>query len=196
MNFIADRMVELNFGSSIGSQLQKGNFSNNIQKIIEASPDPTVKKYTEKVGVHNVIEMSGFLNLLGAQTIQLTVRKDGTPLTSWIFKTTKNKVEYIQVIHGKLDESTINFDLDLNDFQLGGQRRSGKIHKIGIVGKLLVSSKGIKGQLNMVRLFLAGGVELIKYSGTKNVSSITDRRKRNIVERRSAERKAGAFKRA
>jgi len=55
------------------------------------------------------------------------VKNDGTPPTSWIFKTTKDAVECIQVIRGKLNESTINFDLDLNDFKFDGQQGSDPI---------------------------------------------------------------------
>lgn len=162
MEFIAGRIHDLKFGVGAGLQLQEGNFSRHVQEFIEASPDPAIKRYTEKVGMHNVIEMSGFLNLLGAQTIQITVRNNGTALTSWIFKTTKNTVGYIQVIRGKIDESTINFDLDLKDFQLDGRRRSSKIDDIRIVVKLLASNKGLKRQLSMMRLLIASSIESIK----------------------------------
>jgi len=118
--------------------------------------------------MHNVIEMSRFLNLLGNQTIQFTVRNDGAPPISWIFKTTKNTVKYIQVIRGKLDESTINFDVNLRDFQIDGEQRSSKIDNIQIVVKLLASNKGLRRQPNMMRLLIAGGIEFIKYLGTKN----------------------------
>ncbi len=191
MKFIADRLYNIRFGVNSGFQLQTDNFSNHVQKIIEASPDPGVKSYTEKVGLHNVLEMSGFLNLLGAQTIQITIRNNGNTLASWIIKTTKNTVEYIQVIPGKLDTSTINFEIDLNEFQLDKQKRREKRDKIRIIAKLLASNKGLKRQLNMVRLFIAGGVEFIKYRRAKNGFSKTERRKRHSVERRTAERKAG-----
>ena len=171
VKFIADRMHDLEFSVDAGLQLQEGNFSQHAQEFLEVSPDPAVKKYTEKVGMHNVIDMSRFLKLLGSQTIQITVKNNGTPPTSWIFKTAKDAVEYIQVISGKLDESTINFDLDLRVFQLDGQRNLSKIDNLRIVAKLLASNKGIKKQPNMMRLLAAGGVEFIKYLGAKNDSN-------------------------
>jgi len=164
--FIDDRIRELEFLVDAGSQLQEDNFSKHLQEILEASPDPAIKRYTETVGMHNVVEMSRFLKLLGSQTIQLTVKNDGTPPTSWIFKTTKDTVECIQVIQGKLNESTINFDLDLNDFKLDGQRQPTKMDNIRIIVKLLASNKGIKRQPNMMRLLTAGSIEFIKYIGT------------------------------
>jgi len=170
MKFIADRMHELEFSVDTGLQLQEGNFSQHAREFLDASPDPEIKKYTEKVGMHNVIEMSRFLNLLGEQKIQITIRDDGMPPTSWIFKTTKDTVEYIQVIHGKLDDSSINFDINLQDFRLDGQRSLSKTDKLRIVAKLLASNKGIKRQTNMMRLLAASGIEIIKYLGIKNTS--------------------------
>jgi hypothetical protein len=174
MKFIADRIHDLEFSVNAGLQLQEGNFSQHAKEFIEASPDPAIKEYTENVGMHNVIEMSRFLKLLGAQTIQLTVKNDGTTPTSWIFKTTKDMVEYIQVIRGKLDESTINFDIDIRDFRLDGRQQSSKIDNLRIIAKLLASNKGIKKQSNMVHLLAAGGIEFIKYLGEKNVSNVTN----------------------
>jgi len=168
MKFINDRIHDLEFSVNAGSQLQKENLSKHVKEFLAASSDPTIKRYTEAVGMHNVIEMSRFLNLLGNQTIQFTVRNDGAPPISWIFKTTKNTVKYIQVIRGKLDESTINFDVNLRDFQIDGEQRSSKIDNIQIVVKLLASNKGLRRQPNMMRLLIAGGIEFIKYSGTKN----------------------------
>ena len=167
MKFILDRIHDLEFSVNAGSQLQEGNFSKHAQEFMEASPDPAIKRYTEKIGMHNVIEMSRFLKLLGDQTIQITVRNNGTLPTSWVFKTTKNTVEYIQVIHGKLYESTINFDLDLGDFQFDEQQSS-KMDNIRSITKLFASNKGIKKQANMIRLLIAGGIEFIKYLGIKN----------------------------
>jgi len=171
MKFIADRLHELNFSVDTGLQLQEGNFSQHAREFLDASPDPEIKKYTEKVGMHNVIEMSRFLKLLGEQKIQFSIKNDGMPPTSWIFKTTKDSVEHIQVIRGKLDDITIDFEINLRDFRLDGQRNLSKIDKLRIVTKLLASNKGIKRKTNMIRLFAAGGVDVIKYLGTKNNSS-------------------------
>lgn len=165
--FIADRLAELTFSVEAGSQLQEDNFSQHAREFLEASPDPVIKRYTETVGMHNVIEMSRFLRLLGAQTIQVTVKNDGISPTSWIFKTTKDTVEHIQVIQGKLNDSTINFNVDMQDFQLDGHRNLSQIDNLRIVAKLLASNNGIKRQFNMMRLFTAGGIEFIKYLGTK-----------------------------
>lgn len=170
--FISDRVHDIRFSVGSGSQLQDDNFSAHVMEFLEASPDPDIKRYTQEIGMHNVIEMSGFLNLLGVQTIQLTMRDNGKALTSWIIKTTKDTVEYINVIQGKIDESTINFEIDLNDFQLDGKRKSSKFNDVLTIFKLLSSNRGLKRQFNLIRLLLAGSVELVKYTGRKNISTL------------------------
>jgi hypothetical protein len=158
--FIAERIHELSFSVDMGAQLQNKNLGKHVLAVIEASADPGVEGYTRKVGVHNLIDMSTFLRLLGDQTVQLTVMNDGTAVTSWILKTTRDGVDYIQVIPGKSDLSTINLDVDLNNFKFGGDPDLNIIDSIRILGKMLASNRGIKKQPNMMRLLMAGGVEL------------------------------------
>ncbi|MGB2581343.1 MAG: radical SAM protein [Thermoplasmata archaeon] len=168
MEFIRERRVDIKFSLSAGTQLQGENFNKHMQQFFEVSPDPSVMRYTEKVGIHNLIKMSRFLDLLGPQTTQITMRSDGKPLVSWVIKTTKNTVEHIQVIPGKMDGATINFDAELNDFKINGQQRSSRINNVRLVAKLLASNKGIKNQLGLCRLIAAAGIEFTTYLGTKN----------------------------
>jgi radical SAM superfamily enzyme YgiQ (UPF0313 family) len=177
IEFALDRINDIKFGMGAGLQLQEDNFRNHAHQVIEVFADPNIKKYTEEVGIHNVVEMSRFLKMLSTQTIQITVWKDGKPITSFIFKTTRDSVEYIDVIHGKIEDSTIDFDFDLEDlnFTNGGSRT--KIDNARVILKAILLKKGIRKQLNSIRLFFAGGVELINYLGAKNGKSINGRNK-------------------
>ncbi len=166
--FAIDRLADLRFGAGVGIQLQEGNFLTHIERFLEASSDPHIKRYTERIGMHNVIEMSRFLSVLGAQTIQLTVRDNGSALTSWVFKTTKNKVEYVQVTEGRVDEPTINFELEMADVLVHGKPNVTLIEKIRTITKLLASNKGIKRRYNLGRLLFATGIEFFSYLGTRN----------------------------
>jgi radical SAM superfamily enzyme YgiQ (UPF0313 family) len=158
--FIDEKIQELSFSIEMGSQLQNKNLGNHVLAVIEASADPGVEGYTREVGVHDIIDMTRFLRLLGIQTVQLTVMNNGTAITSWILKTKRDGVEYIQVIPGKSDMNTINLDIDLNHFEFGGSRSLNIIDNIRILGKMLASNRGIKKQPNMMRLLMAGGLEL------------------------------------
>lgn len=168
MEFIRERRVDIKFSLSAGTQLQGEKFNRHMQQFFEVSPDPSVKRYTEKVGIHNIIKMSRFLDLLGPQTTQLTMRSDGKPLVSWVIKTTKDKVEHIQVIPGKMDGATIDLNAELNDFKINWHQRPSRINNVRLVAKLLASNKGIKNQLGLCRLIAAAGIEFTTYLGTKN----------------------------
>ena len=172
--FIDSKMQELNFLLDMGSQLQNKNLGKHVLSVIDASADPSVERYTREIGVHNIIDMALPLKLLGEQTMQLTVRKGGVAVTSWILKTTRERVEYIQVIPGKTDLNTINLDIDLDDFEFDEGNNINIIDSIRILGKMLASNRGIKKQPNMIRLLMAGGLELV---GGRLKNDLSDARK-------------------
>ena len=161
VKFIVDKMEELNFSLEMGSQLQNQNLGKHVLSVIEASADPDVETYTREVGVHNIIEMALLLRILGDQTAQLTVLSNGVAITSWILKTTREEVEYIRVIRGRSDMSTINLDMDLNCFKFDGGYDLDIIDSLRILGKMLASNRGIRRQPNMLRLLMAGGLEFV-----------------------------------
>jgi magnesium-protoporphyrin IX monomethyl ester (oxidative) cyclase len=158
--FIAERVNELSFSVEMGAQLQNKNLGRHVLAVIEASADPGVERYTREVGVHNLIDMTTFLKLLGNQTVQLTVMDNGVAVTSWIITTTRDGVEHVRVIPGKSDLNTVNMDVDLKHFEFGEGRGMNIIDSIRILGKMLASNQGIKKQPSMMRLLVAGGFEL------------------------------------
>jgi anaerobic magnesium-protoporphyrin IX monomethyl ester cyclase len=161
IKFIGDKMQELDFSLRMGSQLQTKNLGKHVISVIEASADPGVESYTREVGVHNIIEMPVLLRLMGDQKVQLTVKSNGEAVTSWILKTAQNKVEYIQVIPGRSDHSTVNVDLELDDFNFSKSGSVNLVESIAILGKMLASNKGIRKQPTMIRLIVAGGMEMV-----------------------------------
>jgi radical SAM superfamily enzyme YgiQ (UPF0313 family) len=160
IKFAEDKVHELTFSLDMGSQLQNKNLENHVLAVIEASADPNVETYTRDVGVHNIIEMATLLRLLGDQKVQFTIMSKGMPITSWILKTKKDRVEYIQVIPGRSEHTTINMDMELDDFQFGGSRKLNMFDIVLISSKMLASNRGIRKQPTMVRLMVAGGLEL------------------------------------
>ncbi len=165
--FIEDRVHELSISVDMGSQLQNKNLGKHVLAVIEAAANPGVEEYTRRVGVHNVIDMALFLRLLGEQTLQLTIKNKGVAITSWILKSTKDAVEYIQIIPGRAERDTIRLELDLVDFEFGKDSERNMIGDIRIVGKMITSNRGVKKQPNMIRLFMAGSIEsLIGYVRT------------------------------
>jgi len=158
VNFILERAINVRFISNNGIKLQKDNFGQHIKTFLEACVDPRVEAYTRKVGVHNVLEMSRFLRILGPQTIQCTLSLDDTTI-SFVFKTTKNTVEYIRVINGRQGDSTINFDINLKSMSEPVQRS-----KINIVKRLIAMTsrnQSIGRLWNTFRLLVAIGTEVL-----------------------------------
>ncbi len=164
-DFILDRVLNVRFMSNNGVKLQKDSFGQHIKTFLEAYPDPRVEAYTRKVGVHNVLEMSRFLRILGPQTVQCTLSLDDATI-SFIFKTTKRMVECIRVIHGKQDDSTINFDIDLKWMSEPSQKSKMEIVKRFFA---MISHDGsIKRTWNTFRLFVAVGTEVLVWKLTRD----------------------------
>ena len=134
-----------------GTELQKDNFEKHIKTFLEAYIDPRVEAYTRTVGVHEVLEMTQFLRILGPQKIQCTLSLDDT-IASFIFKTTKTTVEYIRVIRGRQADSTITLDADLK--WLSEPDNSRLIERVALVFSRNLT---IKKLWNTFRLFAAVG---------------------------------------
>jgi len=165
MDFILERAIELRFIGDAGTSLKKDTFSHYIKKFLEAYSDPCVEDYTRKVGVHNVLEMSSFLRILGPQTIQCSLGIDGDT-TSIIMKTTNNMVEYIRVIHDRQHHSTIDFDIDLKIMSEQNQEFNIKMVQNSVTR--ILREGGIRRLWNTMRLFLAIGTEALAWKLIKN----------------------------
>jgi radical SAM superfamily enzyme YgiQ (UPF0313 family) len=156
IDFIRERSFDVFFMSSNGMKLQKNDLEKHIRTFLMALQDSRVETYTREVGVHNVLEMSRFLRILGNQTIQCTLSLDGFS-TSFIFKTTESTVEYIQVMRGKTDDPTINFELDLK--MTKEQSRRKRIVKT--LATIISNGWSIKTLWNTFRLLVAVGAEIL-----------------------------------
>ena len=117
--------------------------------------DPRVEAYTRTVGVHEVLEISKFLRILGPQKIQCTLSLDNVTV-SFVFKTTSKTVEYIQVTQGRVEDSTINLDVDLN--WLTNPSLSNLLKTPGYLFK---NNLSIKKLWSTFRLLVAVGTELL-----------------------------------
>jgi radical SAM superfamily enzyme YgiQ (UPF0313 family) len=175
--FILDRLAQLTFLAQAGFTQQESdqNMSNHFKVFVEAMADPRVEEGTRKVGMHQVIEMSRFLAILGPQTIQLTIRYNHRPLSSYIMKTTRNTVEYIRIISGKQDDATINFDLNFNDDNFTGHNNSRSQLIKGViqtylyhVGKPLTTGNW-REALNVLKFTLAASMEAVATLNAKLV---------------------------
>jgi hypothetical protein len=164
MDFILARALNVRFMRSNGIMLQKGNLGQHIKTFLKAYADPRVESYTRRVGVHNVLEMSRFLRILGPQTIQCTLSFADTNV-SFIFKTTGNTVEFIRATHERQHDSTLDFDIDLVGFSESPQSNIKRSIFI-----LLSQDLGIRRLYYLSRLLLAVGIDIFawKLNGNSN----------------------------
>ena len=156
-DFVQERTLNLNFMANNGNDLQKNNLDNHIKAFLEAYVDPRVEGYTREVGMHEVLEMTRFLRLLGPQTVQCSLTFDKASV-SFVFKTTDKTVEYIRVIHGKQDDSTIELDVNLKWLS---DPESARLEKRFVY---LFANNLSTGKLqNTFRLFIATGTEALAW---------------------------------
>ena len=161
-NFILERANDMQFISHAGKSLKRDNFGQYVKIFLEAYPDPRVEEYTKRVGVHNVLEMSRFLRILGPQTIQCTLNLDDDAAISFVVETTKNSVEYIRIMRGKQHHSTINLDVDM---KLISERRH--VSKRELLKRSLPHNGSFKGLWGTFRLLAAVGTEFLVWKINK-----------------------------
>jgi len=136
--------------------------------------------------MHQVIDMSRFLAILGPQTIQLTVRYRDRPLSSYIVQTTGNTVEYIRIINGKQEQATISLDLNFDFDQLEGNSYSSFELMKGSVRNYLyhvfkpLTVGDVHETLNMIKFTLAVCAEIIPAFAPRIFHRSKDRSSRHI----------------
>jgi len=157
-SFVLEKANDMRFISTAGKSLEKDSFSQYAKIFLEAYPDPRIEEYTRRVGVHNVLEMSRFLRILGPQTIQCTLNLDDDAAISFVAETTKNSVEYIRIIRGKQNNATIDFNIDAKWFN-----RSGQMPKNELMKQFMSNNGGFKGLWNTFRLLVAIGTEFLAW---------------------------------
>lgn len=155
VDFIRERTLNLNFMANNGNELQNDNFGQHVKTFLNAYVDPRVETYTRTVGAHEVLEMRRVLQILGSQKIQCTLNIDDTTV-SFVFKTTKKTVDYIRVINGRQDGSTINLDVDLKCISEPSYSNLIKIPSV-----LFSHNLSIKKLWNTFKLFVAIGTEAL-----------------------------------
>ena len=158
VDFVNERIANLGFMTNNGTELQKDNFEKHIKIFLEAYIDTRVEAYTRKVGVHDVLEMTRFLKMLGPQKIQCTLSLDDTQ-ASFIFKTTKTTVEYIRIIRGRQADATITLDVDLK--WLSEPANSHIIERAALVFSRNLTTKKL---WNTFRLFAAVGTSALAWN--------------------------------
>ena len=157
-DFVDDIVGKMTFGKDAGFDLRGGAFENHLKAVLEAIVDAESEERVRKIGMHDVLEMSRFLRILGSQKIQCTLMYKEQPPVSYIIKTrcsSSGRVEYIKTISGKQDDATISVDIDLNGV-MNSVNDDLSFNPIGTFISLAGSARSLKGIWNVFRL--CGGI--------------------------------------
>ena len=157
MDFILERIIDLEFMTNNGNTLQKSNFTKHIKTFIEAYVDSRVESYTRKVKLNDILEMRRFLKILGSQKIQCNLGIDSIN-ASFVFKTTEKDVEYIQATYERKDDATINLNVNLE--WLSKPELGNWVERFSF---LVSDNMNRKRLWNTIKLFTAVGTEVLAW---------------------------------
>ena len=156
-DFIYEIIAKVKFARNAGYDLRDGKIKKHAKVVLDAIKDAETEENKRKIYMHDIIEMSRFLKILGSQIIQITLTCDGQTV-SYVIKTTSKAVEYVKTISGKQSNATINIDIDL-DKTIDSFNRYSPINPLNYI-PLLKQTRNIKGILNVLRLCFALTTEL------------------------------------
>jgi len=151
-DFIYEIIAKVKFARNAGYDLRDGKIKKHAKVVLHAIKDAETEENGRKISMHDIIEMSRFLKILGPQIIQITLICDGQTV-SYVIKTTSKTVEYVKTISGKQGNATIDIDIDLDEIidSFNGYSPFNLLSYIS----LLKQSRNIKGILNVFRLCFA-----------------------------------------
>jgi len=92
---------------------------------------------------------------LGNQKIQATLNLDGTAV-SFVFDTSSDRVNYIQVTYGRVEDSTVHLEVDLNWLA-----KPSVSNLVKTPAYLFRNNMGPKKLWNTFRLLAAVGTEVV-----------------------------------
>jgi radical SAM superfamily enzyme YgiQ (UPF0313 family) len=112
--------------------------------FLKAQINPYTRKRTEKIGLHNMMELEAFLRVFGNQKVQIAVSAGNGPFVYYVMKTTKSTVEYIDICDKPHNNPSLSINIDLNDLN---EKKSKLIFKtlfnFAKRGELLALGRGI-----------------------------------------------------
>ncbi len=102
----------LSFITSAGPQYRPGEGEKFGTILLKANINPWTRHRTAEFGIHNMMHLDGFLKVFGNQKIQISVLLHGKPFIHYVLKTTKDKVEYMDICEEAHEDATLNIKVD------------------------------------------------------------------------------------
>jgi len=150
----------LKFTAAVVSSEGNNNSLQQDFSCLKELLNPNLKKHTEAKGIHNTIEMTAFLKILGRQLIQININAENTPMICLAIKTDGRRIEYINITEEAEESTSIEINLQLE--QLIRNKRAPQIGP-KTLSNVLADNKGFGKKINLFRLFTAIGYEALAY---------------------------------
>ena len=93
--------------------------SMHFSKIFLTSQiQPYTRMRTEKIGIHNIIDLRKMLSVLGDQKLQIILKHEGKTFAHYVIKTDGKKVHWLDITRDHHDDATLNIEIHLEDMAL------------------------------------------------------------------------------
>ena len=145
-----DRMYFLLDASKEYDTIEEGTKMGAI--FLEAQANPHTRQRTEVLGVHNIIDLKTVLDIMGEQTLGITVRREGKPFVHYILKMGDGKIAYLDICKKTKDLPTIGMTLDMEDFT---GTRVGMMKAVTKIGKRILKESKFSSLVKGVVALLA-----------------------------------------
>ena len=155
--FICDIIAKAKFARNAGYDLRNGEIEDYAKVVLDAIIDAEMEENGRKISMHDVIEMSRFLKILGPQVIQIALKCDNQ-IVSYVIKTTSKKVEFIKTISGKQNNATMDININLDEVIYSFNSYS-PLNRLNYIS-LLKQVRNVEGILNVLRLCSALTMDL------------------------------------
>jgi len=108
-------MERVDFIMNAGSDYQPEESAFFARVFLEAQVNPYTKVRTEKIGLHNIVDMDRMLHILGDQTLQICLKHKGKPFAYYILKIDKDKVHYLDITARPSKDATVRIELSMEE---------------------------------------------------------------------------------
>lgn len=91
--------------------------------FLRSQVQPYTRMRTERMGIHNIIDLEATLTVLGEQKLQATLLHGGEPFAHYVVKTGPDRVHYLDISDRPHDDATLNVELHLEDLKTLAESR-------------------------------------------------------------------------
>ncbi|MBN2495389.1 MAG: radical SAM protein [Deltaproteobacteria bacterium] len=162
----------LDFVSVIGGSAGEKLHALEPSMFVKDMPNPWLGAFTRMNGVHHFLEMRRFLWILGEQKIQLSLKTGPEDSVSWVMKTNKGGLEYLDAINGTADDISIAINIPLDN---------GSPSPKQILGRVLRDNRDIRSRFNLTRLAAAAGSEVLACYVDRAIENVRYRARRIAI---------------